>query len=100
MILAIVFGFVAMVLMAVAMRGMLRLQSDGSRDIRNALGKSGTVYLPIHEKRSSVGKVTVMVQGTLTEMDAVTDEDATIPTGAQVVVTGITSGNTLVVKRI
>ncbi|MEA5004612.1 MAG: NfeD family protein [Christensenella sp.] len=98
-ILAIVFGLVAMVLMAVAMRGMLKLQSDGTMDIRNALGKSGTVYLPIHEKRSAAGKVTVMVQGTLTEMDAVTDEDATIPTGAQVVVTGITSGNTLVVKR-
>ena len=98
-ILAIVFGFVAMVLIAVAMRAMLRLQSDGSMDIRNALGKSGTVYLSIRAQRSSVGKVTVMVQGTLTEMEAVTDEKEAIPTGAQVVVTGITSGNTLVVKR-
>lgn len=98
-VLALVFGFIAMVLMAVAMRGMLRLQSDGTMDIRNALGKSGTVYLPIHEKRSAAGKVSVMVQGTLSEMDAVTDEDTTIPTGAQVIVTGITSGNTLVVKR-
>lgn len=98
-ILAIVFGFIAMVLIALAMRAMLRLQSDGSMDIRNALGKSGIVYLQIHGKRSSVGKVTVLVQGVLTEMDAVTDEEETIPTGAQVIITGITSGNTLVVKR-
>ena len=45
-ILAIVFGIIAMVLIAAAMRAMMKLQSDGTLDIRNALGKSGTVYLP------------------------------------------------------
>ncbi len=98
-VLAIVCGFVAMVLIALLMRSMLRLQSDGTLDIRNALGKSGTVYLPIHEKRSQSGKVSLMVQDRLVEMDAVTDGDEVIPTGAEVTVVGISNGNTLVVKR-
>lgn len=98
-VLAIAFGFVAMVLIAYLMRAMLKLQSDGTLDIRNALGKSGTVYLPIHEKRSYAGKVSLMVQDRLVEMDAVTDEEESIPTGAEVTVVGISNGNTLVVKR-
>lgn len=98
-VLAIVFGIVAMVLIAVAMRAMMRLQSDGTLDIRNALGKSGTVYLPIHEKRRAAGKVSIMVQDRLVEMDAVTDGEATIPTGAEVTVVGISNGNTLIVVK-
>lgn len=98
-VLAIVFGIIAMVLIAVAMRAMMRLQSDGTLDIRNALGKSGTVYLPIHEKRSAAGKVSIMVQDRLVEMDAVTDDDETIPTGAEVTVMGISNGNTLIVVK-
>lgn len=98
-ILAIVFGIIAMVLIAAAMRAMMKLQSDGTLDIRNALGKSGTVYLPIHEKRSAAGKVSLMVQSRLVEMDAVTDGDETIPTGAEVTVVGISNGNTLIVVK-
>ena len=98
-ILAIVFGCVAMVVIAYAMRAMMKLQSDGTMDIRNALGKSGTVYLPIHANRSVAGKVTILVQDRLTELEAVTDDGETIPTGAQVTVVGIASGNTLVVVR-
>lgn len=98
-ILAIVFGIIAMVLIAIAMRAMMRLQSDGTLDIRNALGKSGTVYLPIHEKRSAAGKVSIMVQDRLVELDAVTDGDQAIPTGAEVTVVGISNGNTLIVAK-
>lgn len=98
-VLAIVFGFVAMVVIAYAMRAMMKLQSDGTLDIRNAMGKSGTVYLPIHEKRSAAGKVTILVQDRLVEMDAVTDGEDTIPTGAEVTVVGISNGNTLIVVK-
>lgn len=97
--LAAVFGFIAMFLIAVAMRAMLRLQSDGTLDIRNAIGKSGTVYLPIYPKRSSAGKVTVMIQERLVEMDAVTDGEEKIPTGAEVTIVGISNGNKLVVIK-
>ena len=97
--LAIVFGFIAMVVIAYAMRAMMKLQSDGTLDIRNAMGKSGTVYLPVYEKRSAAGKVSILVQDRLVEMDAVTDGDEKIPTGAEVTVVGISNGNTLVVAR-
>ena len=40
-VLAIAFGFVTMVLIAYLMRAMLKLQSDGTLDIRNALWKIG-----------------------------------------------------------
>ncbi len=98
-VLAIVFGAVAMVVIAYAMRAMMKLQSDGTLDIRNAMGKSGTVYLPVHEKRSAAGKVTILVQDRLVEMDAVTDGEETIPTGAEVTVVGISNGNTLIVAK-
>lgn len=98
-VLAIVFGFVAMVVIAYAMRAMMKLQSDGTLDIRNAMGKSGTVYLPVHEKRSAAGKVSILVQDRLVEMDAVTDGEETIPTGAEVTVVGISNGNTLIVLK-
>lgn len=97
--LAIVFGFIAMVVIAYAMRAMMKLQSDGTLDIRNAMGKSGTVYLPVYEKRSAAGKVSILVQDRLVEMDAVTDGDEKIPTGAEVTVVGISNGNTLVVAK-
>lgn len=98
-VLAIVFGLIAMVVIAYAMRAMMKLQSDGTLDIRNAMGKSGTVYLPIHEKRSAAGKVSIMVQDRLVEMDAVTDGEETIPTGAEVTVVGISNSNTLIVVK-
>lgn len=97
--LAIIFGVAAMALMAVIIRAMLRLQADGSMDIRNALGKSGTVYLPIYPNRSKAGKITVMVQESLEELSAVTDGDEKLPTGCEVTVIGISNGNTLIVRK-
>ncbi len=92
-------GFVMMLLLAVMLRGVMRLRSGGNLDNKNALGTAGTVYLTVPASRSGVGKVNVMLQGNLVERDAVTDEASAIPTGAEIVVTGISGQTTLVIKR-
>lgn len=95
--LAIVFGILAMLAMAWVFKAMLKLQQDGSLDIRNALGKSGTVYLTIPAGRSEKGKVSIVVQDRLMELEAVTDQEQGIKTGAEVTVVGISNKNTLIV---
>lgn len=51
--LAIPIGFAGMVGIALAVRQALRLQYDGTLDLRNALGRTGTVYLTVPPGRSS-----------------------------------------------
>lgn len=97
--LAIAMGFWAMLLMALFLRVALRLQHDGTMDYRNALGKAGTVYLTVPPLRSGTGKVSVVVQDQLRELDAVTDEAEPLSTGAEVIVVALSGGNTLVVCR-
>ena len=97
--LAIAMGFWAMLLMALFLRVALKLQDDGTLDFRNALGTAGTVYLTIPARRAGEGKVHVVVQDQLRELEAVTDDEAPIPTGTEIVVVGLSGGNTLVVCR-
>lgn len=95
---ALVGGLIAMFAVAGAMWLMLRLQSDGTRNIKNALGKSGTAYLYIPASRKGFGKVNILLQDTYVELNAVTDEEESIPSGREIVVIGISGQNTLVVK--
>ncbi len=96
--LAVQLGIIGMVAVAVILREALRLQSDGTMDIRNALGREGLVYLRVPAGRVAPGKVTVLVQEQMREFEAVTDEESVIPTGAEIIVIGITGGDTLVVS--
>lgn len=96
--LAVQLGIIGMVAVAFILREALRLQSDGTLDIRNALGQAGSVYLRVPADRAAPGKVTVLVQEQMREFEAVTDEDSPIPTGAEIMVVGITGGDTLVVS--
>ncbi len=97
--LGVAMGVWAMVLVALVLRAALRLQSDGTLHIQNALGLSGTAYLPIPPGRTGAGKVTVLVQERLTEFSAVTDDPQAIPTGAEVLVVAISGRDTLIVTR-
>lgn len=96
---AIVCGAAMMVLLAFLLRAVLKLRGAGNLDNRNALGTAGTVYLTVPEKRCGVGKVSVLLQGSLVERDAVTDEEGAIPTGTEIVVVGVSGQTTLVVRR-
>lgn len=92
-------GAAAMIILAAMMRAAMSLQSDGTLNLKNALGSCGSVYLTIPASRSQKGKVSLLVQDRLGEFDAVTDEEQPIPTGSEIVVVGVSGKSTLVVCR-
>ncbi len=96
---ATIAGFIMMYILAILMKSIMKLRNDGNLDNRNALGTSGRVYLTVPPSRNGEGKVNVLLQGSYVERDAVTDETEAIPTGTEIVVTGISGQTTLVVKR-
>lgn len=96
---ATVSGFAMMVVLAFLFKAILKLRSDGNIDNRNAIGVSGKVYLTIPAARSGSGKVQIVLQGSCVERDAVTDEAEAIPTGAEIVVVGVSGQVELVVRR-
>ena len=98
-LLGLVLGAAAMVLIAVVMKMILRLQADGTVSLANAVGSGGEVYLSVPPLRAGEGKVNVVIQETMTECAAVTDEEAAIPTGAKVTVVGVTRERQLIVMR-
>jgi membrane protein implicated in regulation of membrane protease activity len=96
---ALASGVLMMFVLAYLTKGVLKLKSDGTADNKNALGVAGRVQLTVPPSRSGAGKVHIILQGTYSERDAVTDEDTPIPTGSEIVVIGLSGKTTLVVKR-
>ena len=92
-------GFAMMVLLAFIFKAIMNLRSDGTIDIRNAVGTAGKVHLTIPPARMGEGKVHILLQGSYVERDAVTDEPDPIPTGSEIVVVRVSGGTTLVVRR-
>jgi len=86
--------------MAKVMQWLMRLQSDGTLKIKNALGQTGQVYIRIPAGEQGMGKVNVTVQERLCEFDAVTEESEMIKTGEMVYVTDVRAGNVLVVEKV
>ncbi|AHG88420.1 hypothetical protein J421_0883 [Gemmatirosa kalamazoonensis] len=96
--LSVVAGVAALVVVAVLLRLMLRLESDGTVRIENAVWQPATVYVPIPGARAGAGKVTLSLQGRLVEYQAVTGEGA-LPTGTPVTVVDVVAPDTLEVVR-
>ncbi len=92
-------GFLAMFVIAALMKWLIGLQYDGTENINEALGASGTVYIRIPPSRSGKGKINVIIQGKLSEKNAVTDEETMISYGEEVTVVGISGEETLIVRR-
>lgn len=92
-------GFGMMLLLAYLLRLVMKLRSDGNIDNRNAIGTAGKVYLTIPPSRSGEGKVQVMIQGSYSERNAVTDDEEPIPTGSEIIVVGISGQTDLVVRK-
>lgn len=92
-------GFAMMFALAFIFKAIMQLRSDGTIDIRNAIGSAGKVHLTIPPSRMGEGKVHILIQGSYVERDAVTDEPEPIPTGSEVVVVRVSGETTLVVRK-
>lgn len=98
-ILALLVGVFAMFLIALAMKGLSKLQCDGTLDKDKLLGKEATVYVSIAPNRTGRGKITMTAQGAYRELDAVTDEEERIPVDTRVSIVEI-GVDYMVVKRV
>src|SRR5437588_10337150 len=64
-------GALALYLVAVAMRSLKGLKSDGTVRIDRAVGHTGTVYLRVPGAKGGSGKVHLMLQNRTVEYQAV-----------------------------
>ena len=91
---ALAAGAAALFLVATLMRSLSRLKAEGTVHMHRALGRSGTVYLPIPGEKAGAGKVLLNVQNRTVECQAVTAKDG-LPAGVPVVVVAILSSDTV-----
>jgi hypothetical protein len=92
-------GLAAMYAVYWLFKQVYRLQHTGTENIRNAIGASAVVYVPIPGNRAGAGKVTFRLQNRLVEYQAVTEEDARLSTGEKVIVAAVVNSDTVRVVR-
>jgi hypothetical protein len=97
LIIAFVSGLMMMFIMAAIFYGLSRLTQSGTLRVGSAIGSFGEVYLVIPAKRNGVGKVQIKIQGSLREMEAMTDDEAEITRSRIVKVTDVINGEILIV---
>ena len=98
--LAFLCGVFAMTALALLLRAFMKLQSDGTVQLRNALGTQGEVYLRIPPAGQGKGKVSILIQERYSEFDAITYGKTPLPTGSVVRVIDIVSNEILVVEKV
>lgn len=95
---AVLAGSVVVLIMAFLFRSMNKLRQSGTLQMKNAVGLTAETYLIIPARRSGYGKVHIRVQGSLHELQAITDDATDIPTGKLVKVTGTLNDSLLLVS--
>jgi hypothetical protein len=97
-LISVICGLLMMTAMAALFYYLAKLQSSGTLKLKNALNQIGEVYLTIGANRSSIGKVSINVQGTLRELEALTDEAHDLNQSNVVRVKEITANGILIVE--
>ncbi|MEO2050201.1 MAG: hypothetical protein ABGX00_00440 [Allomuricauda sp.] len=97
-IISVICGLLMMLAMASLFYYLAKLQSSGTLNLKNAVNQIGEVYLTIGANRTRIGKVSVNVQGTLRELQALTDEDHDLVQGNVVRVQDVTDTGILIVN--
>jgi hypothetical protein len=98
-IISISVGCLFVYLFFVIIAQVQKLAEDNSFKIENTINKIAEVYLTIPENKSGKGKVLISVNGSVHELEAMTESEK-IPTGAMVRIVRIESSNILIVASI
>ena len=95
---ALISGTLALLLVAWFFKWAASLNENGSLQMDSAVGKVGEVYITVPPGMTGTGKVNVIIQGRLTEAEAMTDIDCPLKYGEPVQVVGMAVGNVLKVR--
>lgn len=91
-------GLIMMTIMAAMFYYISKLVSSGTLKMKNALNAIGEIYLTVGAKRSSIRKVQIKVQGSLRELEALTDHDQDLKQGNVIKVVEVTSNGILIIE--
>lgn len=97
-VISVICGLLMMFAMASLFYYLAKLQSSGTLILKNAINQVGEVYLTVGANRSTIGKVSITVQGTLRELDALTEEIVDLRQGNVVRVKSVTDNGILIVE--
>ena len=98
-VISIFSGLMMMVIMASLFLFFSKLTDSGTLNYKNAIDAVGEVYLTIGADRSKMGKVTVNVQGSMRELDALTDSLTELKSGTIIKVVDVTANGILIVDQ-
>ncbi|MBL7746873.1 MAG: hypothetical protein JNM19_05560 [Chitinophagaceae bacterium] len=90
-------GVLMVIMMALLFRSMSKLKQSGTLQMKNAVGSIAETYLFIPANRDGFGKIHIKVQGSLHELQAITDDAEMIATGKLVRVIGLINDSVLLV---
>lgn len=94
---AFIAGFVMMAIIGGIYYAASKLKDSGNVNLQDAIGKEAHVYLRIPEKQQGVGKVHIVLNGALKELDALT-EGETLQSGETVKVKALLNDKLVVEK--
>jgi hypothetical protein len=97
LVIAIGAAFAAMHMVYYLARSLHRFNSDGTVQVRRAVGQAGTVYVPIPAANSGAGKIQMNLQNRTVELQAMTTAGR-LPSGAKIRVVGLLGPDTVAVE--
>jgi len=97
-LLSIAFGLIAMAVVGYIMKLSMKLQSSGNINLGYAIGKVGTVYIPIPPEMKGTGKINLTIQERFIEVNATTKCSRKISTGENVRVVATDETGVVVVE--
>ncbi len=98
-IFSVLAGLIMMFIMASIFYFMSKLAYSGTLKMKNALHKIGEVYLTIPSSRKGFGKIQISVQGSIHELDSMTDDTEDLKNGTLVKVIEIINNQILLVTK-
>ncbi len=99
LLIATIAGLIMMVLTTLLFFWIHSFAESGTLKIDNAIGQIGKVYIPIGANQSKSGKISIDIQGSLRELDAVTNDNEDLKTGTIVKVIQVISDELLLVEK-
>lgn len=93
-------GIIFMLLIAWLLSLVMKLDRDNTFQLKQTIGLTADVYLRIPANKTETGKITVSVNGSMHELNAMTESFELIPTGSRVRIIDVFDGNTVLVEKL